>query len=73
MIEGLCKIAGCSRLAVRSIALFAYRDDSGENQYNISYVCDNCFHEIMDYFEKGDVVDLEFDSAAEKNRIAEKS
>lgn len=73
MIEGLCKIAGCSRLAVRSIGLFAYRDDSGENQYNISYVCDNCFHEIMDYFEKGDVVDLEFDSAAEKNRIAEKS
>jgi len=73
MIEGICKIAGCSRLAVRSIALFAYRDDSGENQYNISYVCDNCFHEIMDYFEKGDVVDLEFDSAAEKNRIAEKS
>jgi len=73
MIEGICKIAGCSRLAVRSIGLFAYRDDSGENQYNVSYVCDNCFNSIMDYFEKGDVVDLEFDPDANEIRIKEKN
>lgn len=54
MIEGICKIAGCSRLAVRSIALFAYRDASGQNQYNISFVCDNCFNAITDHFKKGE-------------------
>ena len=53
MIEGLCKIHLCTRLAVKSIALFAYRDASGENQYNVSFVCDNCFNAITDYFEKG--------------------
>lgn len=52
MIEGICKIAGCSREAMKSIALFAYRDDRGQKQYVTSFVCEDCFQGITDYFEK---------------------
>lgn len=52
MIEGICKISGCSREAMKSIAIFAYRDDHGQKQYVTSFVCEKCFQGIVDYFEK---------------------
>lgn len=52
MIEGICKISGCSRDAKKSIAIFAYRDQSGEKQFVTSFVCEKCFQGIMGFFKK---------------------